>query len=153
MPRAWSKKDERQFGHIFQSCRRQGRYGLRRCKSIAGATVNKQRNREGRTYNYVGGRLGGFGLIPAKHQSLSDDAQRTAEKHLDFLSTSASCDEALNTLMHARASVAAMVEHQSSITPNAFPHDVRRDLSKDKQRTLERFSRVVEQFRYRCLPR
>lgn len=48
MPAAWSKKDERQYRHIVDSC-----LGRRRsektCKRIAAATVNKQRRREGRT--------------------------------------------------------------------------------------------------------
>ena len=56
MPSAWSPKDERQYGHILKSCRQRGRYGTGRCKSIAAATVNKTRSREGRT-------LGGFGAV------------------------------------------------------------------------------------------
>ena len=49
MPSAWSAKDERQYGHILKSCR----HGAKRCKSIAGATVNKTRSREGRTLSGV----------------------------------------------------------------------------------------------------
>ncbi len=48
MPRAWSSKDERQYEHIKESERKQGR-SLKRAKEIAGATVNKQRKQEGRT--------------------------------------------------------------------------------------------------------
>ena len=48
MPEAWTKKDERQYKHIKQGERKQGRT-LRRAKQIAAATVNKQRKKEGRT--------------------------------------------------------------------------------------------------------
>ena len=45
MPRAWSKKDERMYEHILDSCRG----SERTCKRIAAATVNKKRRLEGRT--------------------------------------------------------------------------------------------------------
>lgn len=48
MPAAWSAKDERQYKHILKSCVKRGRKP-KRCKSIAAATVNKQRAEEGRT--------------------------------------------------------------------------------------------------------
>lgn len=41
MPSYWSSKQERQYKHIVKSCKRSGRYGVKRCKSIAAATVNK----------------------------------------------------------------------------------------------------------------
>jgi hypothetical protein len=47
MPSAWSNKDERQYEHIKESELDRGR-GLKRSKSIAAATVNKRRKREGR---------------------------------------------------------------------------------------------------------
>ena len=50
MPRSWSDKDERQYGHIKKSESNPGR-STRRARSIAAATVNKQRRREGRTKN------------------------------------------------------------------------------------------------------
>ena len=50
MPRAWSDKDERQYEHIKESERDQGR-SMKRAKSIAAATVNKQRSEQGRTKN------------------------------------------------------------------------------------------------------
>jgi len=56
MPAAWSKKDERQYGHILSSCRG----GKKRCKRIAAATVNKRRRREGRTLD---------GLVDAEERS------------------------------------------------------------------------------------
>jgi len=51
MPRgAWSRKDERQYEHIVDSCVTSGRrQSLSTCKRIAAATVNKQRRAEGRT--------------------------------------------------------------------------------------------------------
>jgi hypothetical protein len=48
MPRSWSKKDERQYEHVKDSERKQGR-STKRAKQIAAATVNKQRSKEGRT--------------------------------------------------------------------------------------------------------
>ena len=54
MPTTWSPKDERQYGHILASCRKRGRYGVARCKSIAAATVNKRRGREGRSLSGLG---------------------------------------------------------------------------------------------------
>ena len=48
MPQAWSSKDERQYEHIKDSEKKEGR-SLKRAKQIAAATVNKQRKAEGRT--------------------------------------------------------------------------------------------------------
>lgn len=50
MPRAWSRKDERQYEHIKESQQERGS-STRRAKEIAARTVNKQRRREGRTPN------------------------------------------------------------------------------------------------------
>jgi hypothetical protein len=47
MPKAWSKKDERQYEHIKESAQKRGK-GTR-AKEIAARTVNKQRRAEGRT--------------------------------------------------------------------------------------------------------
>lgn len=48
MPRAWTEKDERQYKHILESARDDGK-GEDRAKEIAARTVNKQRREEGRT--------------------------------------------------------------------------------------------------------
>jgi len=48
MPRAWTAKDERQYEHIKDSERKEGR-SMKRSKQIAAATVNKRRKSEGRT--------------------------------------------------------------------------------------------------------
>lgn len=48
MPKAWSNKDERQYEHIKDSAKSEGR-STKRAKQIAAATVNKQRSEEGRT--------------------------------------------------------------------------------------------------------
>ena len=48
MPKAWSKKDERQYEHVKESEKDQGR-STKRAKEIAARTVNKQRSSEGRT--------------------------------------------------------------------------------------------------------
>ncbi len=48
MPKAWSRKDERQYEHVKQNERERGRSPAR-AKEIAARTVNKQRRSEGRT--------------------------------------------------------------------------------------------------------
>ena len=48
MPKAWSSKDERQYEHVKESEKDQGR-STKRAKEIAARTVNKQRSQEGRT--------------------------------------------------------------------------------------------------------
>jgi hypothetical protein len=50
MPKAWSKKDERQYEHIRKSEKEQGK-SPQRAKEIAARSVNAQRRREGRTPN------------------------------------------------------------------------------------------------------
>ena len=57
MPKAWSKKRERQYEHIKQSELEQGR-SSKRAEEIAAATVNKQRRKAGET---KGGRRKGAG--------------------------------------------------------------------------------------------
>lgn len=55
MPKAWSPKDERQYGHIVHFCMRRHRPGFNSvvCKRVAAATVNKRRRAEGRTLSGV----------------------------------------------------------------------------------------------------
>lgn len=48
MPKEWSEKDEKQYKHIVDSERKQGK-SAKEAKKIASATVNKQRKKEGRT--------------------------------------------------------------------------------------------------------
>jgi hypothetical protein len=48
MPKSWSKKDERQYEHVKESEKDQGR-STKRAKEIAARTVNKHRKSEGRT--------------------------------------------------------------------------------------------------------
>ena len=48
MPKAWSNKRERQYEHIKESERKQGR-STKRAKEIAARTVNKQRAQAGET--------------------------------------------------------------------------------------------------------
>lgn len=50
MPAKWSAKDERQYKHIAQSGKKQGK-SPERAEEIAARTVNKQRRSEGRTPN------------------------------------------------------------------------------------------------------
>lgn len=44
----WSTKDERQYRKILASCLARDGRKTRACRSVAAATVNKQRCREGR---------------------------------------------------------------------------------------------------------
>jgi hypothetical protein len=48
MPQAWSNKRERQYEHIKDSEKKQGR-STKRAKEIAARTVNKQRAQSGET--------------------------------------------------------------------------------------------------------
>jgi hypothetical protein len=48
MPAAWSSKDERMYKHILKSCTKSRSKPKSVCKSIAAATVNTLRRREGR---------------------------------------------------------------------------------------------------------
>ena len=48
MPKSWSSKRERQYEHIKQSEKKQGR-STKRAKEIAARTVNKQRAQAGET--------------------------------------------------------------------------------------------------------
>jgi hypothetical protein len=48
MPKAWTKKDERQYEHVKESEKKSGR-NPRRAKEIAARTVNKNRKKQGRT--------------------------------------------------------------------------------------------------------
>jgi hypothetical protein len=48
MPQAWSKKRERQYEHVKDSEKKQGR-STKRAKEIAARTVNKQRAEKGET--------------------------------------------------------------------------------------------------------
>jgi hypothetical protein len=50
MPKAWSRKDERQYEHVKESEEERGRPAPR-AKEIAARIVNKQRREEGRTPN------------------------------------------------------------------------------------------------------
>lgn len=49
MPKAWSKKDERQYEHIKKTEKEEQGRSNERAEEIAAATVNKQRKKEGRT--------------------------------------------------------------------------------------------------------
>lgn len=50
MPKAWSKKDERQYDHVKESMLERGA-SEDRAEEVAARTVNKQRRKEGRTPN------------------------------------------------------------------------------------------------------
>jgi hypothetical protein len=48
MPQAWSSKRERQYEHIKESAKKEGK-STKRAKEIAARTVNKERARSGET--------------------------------------------------------------------------------------------------------
>ena len=50
MPKAWTKKDERQYKAIKNQQRKRGK-SVDRAEEIAARTVNKRRQKEGRTQN------------------------------------------------------------------------------------------------------
>jgi len=54
MPRAWSEKRERQYEHIKQSEKKEGR-STKRAREIAARTVNKQRAQSGEARSSRGG--------------------------------------------------------------------------------------------------
>ena len=54
LPKAWSKKDERQYEHIKESSKKRGK-SSKRAKEIAAATVNKTRKKQGRTKSQKSG--------------------------------------------------------------------------------------------------
>jgi Rho termination factor, N-terminal domain len=55
MPKAWSGKRERQYEHVKESEKKQGR-STKRAKEIAARTVNKQRAQKGETKGSSRGR-------------------------------------------------------------------------------------------------
>jgi plasmid stabilization system protein ParE len=58
MPKAWSAKRERQYEHIKDSEKKEGR-STKRAKEIAARTVNKQRAQSGETKSSSSSRGGG----------------------------------------------------------------------------------------------
>ena len=74
MPRAWSAKDERQYEHIKDSAKKEGR-SAKRAKQIAAATVNKQRKSEGRTKKKSSG-----GAAKKKSARKSGGARKSAKR-------------------------------------------------------------------------
>lgn len=79
MPDAWSKKDERQYEHVKESEKEQGR-STERAEEIAARTVNKQRREEGRTPNET---TQGTGNPNTGLESRSKDELYNRAKELD----------------------------------------------------------------------
>ena len=76
MPQAWSNKDERQYEHIKDSEKKQGR-SAKRAKQIAAATVNKQRSSEGRTKSQRSSKSTGSARGRGKSASRSSSRSRS----------------------------------------------------------------------------
>ena len=73
MPKAWSAKRERQYEHIKDSEKKQGR-STKRAKEIAARTVNKQRADKGETRSSSRSRSGS-GSSSARSRSSSSNGQ------------------------------------------------------------------------------
>ena len=77
---AWSTKDERQYRHIRDAEREQGR-STEKAKEIAARTVNKQRRREGRVASPVS-RATGNPETRLEERSLMELRNRSRELHI-----------------------------------------------------------------------
>ena len=73
MPKAWSNKRERQYEHIKDSAKKQGKSNDR-AKEIAARTVNKQRAQSGETKGSATRSSSGDG--GKTREQLYDDAKR-----------------------------------------------------------------------------
>jgi plasmid stabilization system protein ParE len=81
MPKAWLKKDERQFEHIKDSEMERG-VSQDQAEEIAARTVNKERRREGRTPN---ARTSGTGNpTSALEERTHDELYNNRAKELDI---------------------------------------------------------------------
>jgi hypothetical protein len=76
MPRAWTAKDERQYEHIKDSARKEGR-SSGRAKQIAAATVNKHRAEEGRTKTSASKSAGGGAKKAKKRTAKTSKTSKT----------------------------------------------------------------------------
>ena len=76
MPKAWSAKRERQYEHIKDSEKKQGR-STKRAKEIAARTVNKQRSEKGETKSSSSRSRSGSG---SSRSSSSSNGGRTKEQ-------------------------------------------------------------------------
>lgn len=79
MPKAWSKKDERQYEHIKESEKEQGR-SADRSKEIAAATVNKQRKKEGRTKEQKSSKSGSKSRAKSGSKSRANSSSKSRSK-------------------------------------------------------------------------
>src|SRR3954451_12242328 len=79
MPQAWSNKRERQYEHIEESEKKQGR-STGRAKEIAARTVNKQRSQAGETKSSSSSRSGGASSRKKTTSSRSTAKKSTAKK-------------------------------------------------------------------------
>ena len=55
MPKEWSAKRERQYEHVKESVKKQGR-STKKAEEIAARTVNKERARKGETKTALAGK-------------------------------------------------------------------------------------------------
>lgn len=99
MPRAWTDKDERQYKHITQSAKEDGK-SPKRAKEIAARTVNKQRREDGRTPSRTSQDTGNPNNR-MEERSKQELYNRAAELHIKGRSTM-NKDELLKAIRSAR---------------------------------------------------
>lgn len=81
MPSSWSNKDERQYEHIKESARDEGK-SAKRAREIAARTVNKQRREEGCTSSRSSSGTGNPNRS-LEDRSVEELRNRAAELHID----------------------------------------------------------------------
>jgi hypothetical protein len=77
--KTWSNKRERQYEHVKESEKKQGR-STRRAKEIAARTVNKQRRQAGETTSRSGGSSGRSSNRGQTKEQLYNQAKRLGIK-------------------------------------------------------------------------
>lgn len=116
MPKAWSKKDERQYKHIVKSCSK-GKKPSKSCKRIAAATVNTQRCKEGRAKTCGGKRvkLRGLGSSGEVHQAAARADVAEVRRLLTVVRQSGGCRLRFGILDRAREQLSRASAHADSI--------------------------------------
>ena len=107
---AWSSKRERQYEHIKQSEKKQGR-STKRAKEIAARTVNKERARSGETKSRASrsstrdlssGRRGGLRAGTRRHKGRTKEQLYNEAKRLDIPGRSQMNKQQLQRAVDAR---------------------------------------------------
>lgn len=117
MPKAWSKKDERQYKHIVKSCSGR-RKPSKSCKRIAAATVNKQRCKEGRAKSCGGKRvkLRGLGATDPRHLAMMKNSASLARLAIKESAAATSCTVKLARFETAAYNYGNVMAHANSMS-------------------------------------